>query len=232
MATAHNPRGRGRTRPRGRGMGKRGRGRGRQASGKVNFGFNSLSDLSKREPDNIVLDLASERCLPAFRELLKKTDMEDNMIELVVEVLARACDSNSPEYFNKLLLELPTSMFVILTLKGYLSRLYGKLSSNYDFQPFIERTVKLFTVILKKIPKAFESLPLGDLEQIVDVLVTMDKISADVMQSAEQLKVIRKESLEMDLRKREIENQRKTRSRKRGLYLQSLFAYCRSSSTQ
>ena len=216
MASGYNPR-----QQRGRGRGKGGRGKGRRG-GTVRFGFNSLEKLSKTEPDNIVLDLASDRCLPAFRELMGRTDMTDEMIELVVNVLARACDSNSPQYFNKLLLEIPKSLFVILVLKGYISRLYGKLLSNYNFQPFIERTVTLFTEILKKIPRAFESLPLGDLEQVVDVLATTNKISPEVVQSVEQLKIIKKESLEIDMRKREIEKQRKTRSRKPGLRLISL----------
>ena len=212
MASGYNP-----SQQRGCGRGRKRSGKGRRDGGTVIFGLNSLEKLSKAEPDNIVLDLASDRCLPAFRELMGRTDMQDKMIELVVDVLARACDSNSPQYFNKLLLEIPKSLFVILILKGYISRLYGKLQSNYNFQPFIEQTVKLFTEILKKIPRAFESLPLGDLEQVVDILATMNKISPEVIQRVEQLKVIKKESLEIDMRKRKIENQRKTRSRKPGL---------------
>jgi hypothetical protein len=202
--------------PRGHARGARGRRRGRRRTGgNVNFGFKSFEKLSKAEPDDIVLDLASERCLPAFRTLLAKTDMSDEMIELVVDVLARACDSNSPEYFNKLLIELPRSLFVILSLKGYLTRMCVRRNANP--QLFIERTVKLFTEILKKIPSAFDSLPLGDLEQAVDVLAGIDQISPDVVQNVEQLKVIKKESLEKEMRKMEFENQRRTRSRNPGL---------------
>ena len=202
--------------PRGHARGGRGRRRGRQKTGgSVNFGFKSLEKLRKAEPDDIVLDLASQRCLPAFRTLLAKTDMSDEMIELVVDVLARACDSNSPEYFNKLLIELPRSLFVILSLKGYLTRMCVRRNSNS--QLFIERTVKLFTEILKKIPSAFDSLPLGDLEQSVDVLAGIDQISPDVVQNVEQLKVIKKESLEKEMHKGEFENQRRTRSRNPGL---------------
>ena len=215
MASGYNPRGAAEAKPSrkqcGRGRDKRRLSKGQRG---VKFSLKSLEELSKTEPDNIVLDLGSDRCLPAFRELLGRTDMKDEMIELVVNVLARACDSNSPEYFNKLLLELPKSLFVILVLKGFISRLYGRLQSNYNFQPFIERTVKLFTEILKKIPRAFESLPLGDLEQVVDILATTKKISPEVIQSLEQLKVIKKESLEIDMRKREIENNQKTQRRK------------------
>ncbi len=222
MASGYNPRGTAEAessrQPRGRRRGGRGRGRRRQTGGNVvNFGFKSLEKLRETAPDNIVLDLASERCLPAFKALLMKTDMSDEMIVLVVDVLARACDSNSPKYFNKLLIELPTSLFVILSLKRYLTRLCGPLHSNANLQMFIERTVKLFTEILKKIPSSFDSLPLGDLEQAVYVLATGNQIRPDVVQSVEQLKVIKKDSLEKEMRKREVENQRKKRSRKPGL---------------
>ena len=56
---------------------------------------------------------------------------------------------------------------------------------------------------------------LGDLEQSVDVLAGIDQISPDVVQNVEQLKVIKKESLEKEMRKGE--NQRRTRSRNPGL---------------
>jgi hypothetical protein len=141
--------------------------------------------------------------------------MSDEMIELVLEVLARACDSNSPEYFNKLLVELPKSLFVMISLKGYITRLCMGRKSNP--QLFIERTVKLFTNILNRIPSAFVSLPLGDLELAVDKLARTRQVNAVVIQSVEQLKVINQESLEKEIRKRELENQRRTRSRNAGL---------------
>ena len=210
---------------RGYARGGGGRGRGRRnfyggdrsghSGGNVRFGFNSLQKLRESDSDDIVLDLASERCLPAFRELLGKTDMSDEMIELVLEVLARACDSNSPEYFNKLLVELPKSLFVMISLKGYITRLCMGRKSNP--QLFIERTVKLFTNILNRIPSAFVSLPLGDLELAVDKLARTRQVNAVVIQSVEQLKVINQESLEKEIRKRELENQRRTRSRNAGL---------------
>ena len=194
---------------------KRGNGnkRGRQTSRNVQFGFGSLRKLREKDPDDIVLDLASERCLPAFRSLLAKTDMTDEMIELVLEVLVRACACNSPEYFNKLLIELPKSLYVILSLKGYITRLCGQGDSNGNVQLFIERTIKLFTEILKKIPSAFDSLPLGDLEKVVRVLAASGKIDNDVIVNVEQLKVIEQESLEKEMRKRNLEKQRKTRCR-------------------
>ena len=199
----------GRSRQR-RGNGNKG---GRQTGGNVRFGFGSLRKLLEKDPDDIVLDLASERCLPAFRSLVAKTDMSDEMIELVLEVLARACACNSPEYFNKLLIELPRSLYVILSLKGYITRLCGQGNRNGNVQLFIERTIKLFTEILRKIPSAFDSLPLGDLEKVVQVLAASGKINDDVINNVEQLKVIEQESLEKEMHKRDLEKQRKTRSR-------------------
>ena len=206
-------------RSRGYQRGSRGRGRNnfyrgdRTVSGVV-FGFNSLQKLREEDPDNIVLDLASERCLPAFKTLLAKTDMKDDMIELVLEVLAKACDCSSPEYFNKLLVELPNSFFVMISLKGYITRL--PLLRKPNAQMFIEQSCKLFTEILQRIPSALASLPLGDLEQAVDLLVRMRQIGSGVNEKMEQLKIIKQESLEKEIRKREIENQRKTRSRNQG----------------
>ena len=207
---------------RGRGRGGRGRGRqnfyggNRSGGNRVVFGFNALQKLREEEPDNIVLDLASEKCLPAFKELLSKTDMRDEMIELTLHVLARACDSNSPEYFNKLLVELPRSLFVMISLKSYMTRLCMGRNSRSNPQLFIQSTVKLFSEILKRIPNAFESLPLGDLEQAVDMLAARRQVESGVIQSVEQLKVIKKESVEKEIRKRELENQR-MRSRHSGL---------------
>ena len=214
------PRGYGRDRRRG------GRGRGRQnfhggqrPSGMVKFGFGALQKLRDAEPDDIVLDLASERCLPAFRELLTNTNMSPEMIELVLEVLARACDCNSPECFNKLLVELPRSLFVMLNLKGYIT-LLGRdavRSLNSDPQLFLERSVKLFTVILKRIPSAYNSLPLEDLEQAANRLARMKNIASHVIQNIEQLEVIKQESIEKEIRKRELEIQNRSRSRNPGL---------------
>jgi hypothetical protein len=219
---------RGHSRGRGRG-GRGGRGGGRPFHGggsrfggnTVVFGFNSLQKLREADPDDIVLDLASERCLPAFRELLKKTDMGDEMIELTLHVLARACDSNSPEYFNKLLVELPRSLFVMINLKGYIARMCMRRNTRSDAQLFIENTVKLFGEILKRIPDAFASLPLGDLEQTVDFLKATGQIGPEVTQSAEQLKAIKKESLEKEIRRREREQQR-MRSRRSGMSVETL----------
>ena len=210
----------------GRGKGRGGRGGGRQnlhggqrPSGIVKFGFGALQKLREVEPDDIVLDLASERCLPAFRELLTNTNMSPEMIELVLEVLARACDSNSPEYFNKLLVELPKSLFVMLSLKGHITLLgRGAVASlNSDPQLFLERSVKLFTVILQRIPSAYKSLPLEDLEQAANRLARMRKIAPHVLQNIKQLEVIKQESIEKEIRKRELEIQNRSRSRNPGL---------------
>ena len=215
----------------GRGRGRGGRGRGRQnfhggqrQVGNVTFGFGALQKLREVDPDDIVLDLASERCLPGFRELLAKTNMTDEMTELVLEVLARACDSNSPEYFNKLLVELPTSYYVMICLKGCITRLGRSAGFNSDPQLFLERTVKLFTIILQRIPNAYNSLPLGDLEQAVDRLARMRKIAPQVIQDIKQLEVIKQESMEKEIRKRELEIQKRSRSRNPGL----LFIFLRS----
>ena len=193
-----------------RGGGSKG---GWQKGANVHFGFGSLRKLQEKDPDDIVLDLASERCLPAFQALLAKTDMSDEMIELVLEVLVKACACNSPEYFNKLLIELPSSIYVVLCLKRYITRLCGQGDRNGNVQLFIERTIKLFTEILKKIPSACESLPFLGLEKAVRVLAASGKINNDVIENVKQLKVIEQESLEKEMRKRDLIKQQKTRSR-------------------
>ena len=213
-----------RTRGNGRGRGRGGRGNGRHNShtghrsgGNVTLGLGALKKLREKDPDDIVFDLASDRCLPAFRELLRNTDMSNEMMELVLEMLAKACDSNSPEYFNKLLVELPTSSFVTISLKKYIMLLCAQGQTNTDPQLFLERTVKLFTEILQKIPDAYAFLPLGDLEQYVDILAGMEKVAPHVIQKVEQLKRIKKETLEKEIRKRKLESQKRTRSRNPGL---------------
>ena len=218
MASGYTRRGHG-SRGWGRGRGGRGRGGrgGSRSGGKVVFGFNALNKLREADPDDIVLDLASERCLPAFRTLVNNPNMTDDMTELVAEVLARACDSHSPEYFNKLLVELHKSLFVTLNLKRQITKLSIRGHSSVSSQLFIERTVKLFTEILKRIPSACDYLPLADLEQAVGMLAKLGQISTDVIQNVEQLKVIKQESLEKEIRKRELENQRNKRSRQPGL---------------
>ena len=218
MASGYNRRGYG-SRGWGRGRGGRGRGGrgGGRSGGNVVFGFNALSKLREADPDDIVLDLASERCLPAFQTLLNNPNMTDDMTELVANVLARACDSNSPEYFNKLLVELHKSLFVMLTLKRHITKLGIRGHSNANSRLFIEHIVRLFTEILKRIPSSCDYLPLADLEQAVGMLARMGQISSNVIQDFEQLKVIKQESLEKDIRKRELENQRQMRSRHPGL---------------
>lgn len=194
----------------------RGRGRAR-SSGNVILGFNALQKLRGKDPDDIVLDLASERCIPAFKALLNKTEYSKDMVELVMEVLASSCDSNSPEYFNKLLTEIPRSLFIVLHLKSYITRLYMQRNFTTNPQLFVERTVRLFSEILKRIPSAFETLPLGDLELAAVTLKARGLIDDVVIREVEQLKVIKEESLEKQRRKEELETLRKTRAHNQGM---------------
>ena len=188
----------------------------RPGGGTIILGFNALQKLREKDPDDIVLDMASERCLPASKALLGRTDLSPDMIELVVEVLAKSFDSNSPQCFNKLLVEIPKSMFVILHLKTHITRLCAHGNYSENPQLFLERTVKLFSEILKKIPNAFDTLPLGDLDQAVAVLAASGQISGELKRDAEQLKVIKEESLEKEKRKIELEKQRQERRRNPG----------------
>lgn len=198
----------------------------RSGGGTVILGFNALQKLREKDPDDIVLDMASERCLPASTALLGRTDLSPDMVELVVEVLAKSCDSNSPQYFNKLLVEIPKSMFIILHLKTHITRLYMHRNHSKDPQLFLERTIKLFSEILKRIPSAFESLPLGDLDQAIALLAASGQISGELKQDAEQLKVIKEESLEKERRKMELEKQREERRRNPGMLRHFVINIC------
>ncbi|XP_028413342.1 NFX1-type zinc finger-containing protein 1-like [Dendronephthya gigantea] len=226
MASGYDRRGHGSRGRRRGGSGRGGRGRGGRgrpfngggrSGGNVVFGFNALNKLREADPDDIVLDLASERCLPAFRTLVNNPDMTDDMTELVVNVLARACDSNSPEYCNKLLVELHKSLFVMLTLKRHITKLGLRGDPNASSQLFIENTVRLFTEVLKRIPSSCDYLPLADLELAVVKLSKTGQIGADVIQNVEQFNAIKQESLEKEIRKRELEEQRQKRSRQPGV---------------
>ena len=185
-------------------------------SGTVILGFNALQKLREKDPDDIVLDLASDKCLPAFQVLLGRTDLSQDMVELVMEVLARSCDSNSPQYFNKLVVEIPKSLFVILNLKTYITRMCMQRNITGNSKLFLQRTVRLFSEILKRIPSSFESLPLGDLEQTVNLLAARGQIDAEIIQNVEQLRIIKEESLEKERRKEELEVQRRNRGRNPG----------------
>ena len=161
----------------------------------VRLGFMALQEALKEEPDKIALDFGSQRCLPAFHDLVDSREMKPDMVKLLLKVLAKVCECRSKEYLYYLLSEVNDSIFLLKHVKAYLCRMTLGNSPSDDFVKIIANATTLFHTLLRSIPSSSESLP------IVDLLITVKKLQerglqfdSDVLGEIKKLSVIQEES--------------------------------------
>ena len=96
-----------------------------------------------KETNELVIDMTSDRCLPATESLLSQPEMSDEMVVLVFRVFARACECDAIACsLQKLLSKLPKSVYLNRHLSNYLNRMAD--SSRLDSQ---ERESQLHTMV-------------------------------------------------------------------------------------
>ena len=214
-------RGRGRGGARGgwRGGGRGGRGGGGSSGSHrpVKLGFKALQDLDTKSPDEIILDLTSNRCFPATESLLmEQTSMREDCIVLIVSILSKACDCSSKEYLLKLLNLLPNSTFFNYNLRPHLNRLSASRMSPSDIAVFLRNVVKIMNELLRRYPNSYADLPLPDLYCSVTMLSKAGQLEDDALvNNVEELMTLKSEKAE-ELKKKEEEKQHRRRPRRDG----------------
>lgn len=214
--------GRGRGRGRGKGGGRGGGRGGRSGEGgsgqprQIRLGFKALQELDTKNPDEIILDLTSSRCFPATEVLLRQSAMKDDMIILIVSIVAKACGCSTKEYLIKLLNLLPKSMFLTLHLRTFLNRLSACRMSASDVATFSNNVIKIMNELLRRFPNCYDELPVSELYCGIRILSdTRELAENSLMKDVEELYKLRNQKAD-ELKKKEEEKQQRRRPRRDG----------------
>ena len=205
---------------RGRG---RGRGRGRRQANRrgehsrdrpVMLGFKALQELDTRNSDEIILDLTSSRCFPATEVLLtQQSDMKDDLIVLIVSIVAKACGCSSKEYLFKLLNLLPKSVFLTGHFRQFLNRLSACRLPASNVVTFLNNAIRIMNEMLHRFPNCYDELPVTELYFGVKILSDRGELGENsLMKNAEELFKLRSQKAE-ELKKKEEEKQHRRRPR-------------------
>lgn len=163
------------------------------------FGLQSLQAILKKSPDEMVLDMTSERRLTATDALLKKRDMNDELIVQLLKVLARACDCETAHArLTKLLSILPTSIYFSNHLSNYIIRLenFNQLESK-ERENELKYMIKIFSELIKKQPSCYPNLPLAQLSYTTKSLIAKDVLcDQDIETAVENLMALKDEVAE------------------------------------
>ncbi|XP_032225689.2 NFX1-type zinc finger-containing protein 1 isoform X1 [Nematostella vectensis] len=164
----------------------------------VKLGYNALSQMLSVEPDNIVIDLTSERVTSATEELLEAKEMRDDLFLLVLKVLSRACKSAARSSLLRLLNLVQASRFLTVHLSAYLNSHWGK--SHMEWEGVLEalqNTVVLFSEMLIRLPSCYVYLPIPSLQKCTSILVASGKIQNNGIEAAvEELVMLMREKSE------------------------------------
>ena len=181
----------------------------------VRLGFRALLDLQDKDPNDIVLDLTSKRCFPATEELINKSmQMKDDIVILLVSILAKACDCDTQEYLFQLLNLLPRSPFLTLHLSSYINRLGRMTQADLDSQ--LKNMIKLFSELLRRYPNCYDDIPLAQLKCATEAIAINGLLSDEIiMREVERLMILKEEKVE-ELERAERERQER-RGRPRGM---------------
>jgi len=142
------------------------------------FGFKNLKSMAEKDPDELVLDMTSDKCFPATENLVNDLYMDDGKVVVVLKVFANACDcTTATTWLIKLLTTLPKSNFLSFHLSNYINRL-----PNLDDVDSIEREqqltlmIKLCAELLRKFPSCFADLPFAQLYMTITSLNSTGKL--------------------------------------------------------
>lgn len=205
-------RGRGRSRPINSDRGFR-QGSASKSERPVKLGFNALLKLQEKDPNELVLDLTSSRCYQATEELMNRWEMRDDMVILLVSVLAKACDCDTKAYLLQLLNLVQSSMFLTNHLTSYLNRLERMTQADLCSQ--LKNIIKLFSTLLRTYPNRYDTVPLANLKCATEALSAEGQLDGEaILNEVEELIELKKEKIEELERKEREKMERRNRPRK------------------
>ena len=159
------------------------------------IGFKQLREAMEKEPEQIAMDFGSQRCLPAFHNLVGSKEMNQEMVALFLKVLAKLCECRSKEYLFEILSALNDSMFLLKHVKAYFCRMALGSSASEEFSEVIADATTVFHTLLRKIPQSSDSLPIVDLLASVKKLKDSEfQFDSELLEKIEQLTSIQEES--------------------------------------
>ena len=185
----------------------------------VNLGFMELQALETKTSDEIILHLTSSRCFPATEYLLKQqSEMEDDLIILIVSIVTKACDCGCSENLLKLLNLLLGSSFLNCHLRPYLNKLSNGGLSLADLAVFLRNVVKLMNELLRRFPSCYADLPVSDLYCGTRMLSDTGQLATDdaLVTEVDEMMKLRIEKAEEIKRKEEEERQKRRKPRRDG----------------
>ncbi|XP_048585567.1 NFX1-type zinc finger-containing protein 1-like isoform X2 [Nematostella vectensis] len=146
---------------------------------KVVLGFNAVSNLLTKEPDDVVVDLTTERCFPAVKELLSSEGMETKMFFIVLKMLAHLCKTTSaPSGLTvKLLNFVLQSKFISHHLSSYLNAQCDENEINDNGLEALQNIAVLFSELLSRFPSSYAKLPIPALKEYTASLDDKQKLS-------------------------------------------------------
>ncbi|KAI8519522.1 NFX1-type zinc finger-containing protein 1 [Branchiostoma belcheri] len=137
------------------------------------IGYKRLQELCEKEPKEVVLTLVERTS--GCQELLDETAIRKDLVALLLQVLARACDcSSSRENMMKLVVMVRNSELLARVLPTYFSTMRTESSyhARQEFREPLKCALRLFREILDRAPSSYQQLdaPLAMLTTTINSL--------------------------------------------------------------
>ena len=187
----------------------------------IKLDLEALQKMQNKSPDDIVADLISSKCFSATEELMtKQTQMSDDMVFLVVKILARGCRCQARGRLFKLLSLLPQSLFLKTHLESYINRLsvdipHGLSASNPKV--VLENLINLFSKLLQLNPSCSSDLPLYSLSCTVNVMCDGRRVNKEMEKRAMALLKPGQGSRVKEMKKKEEEKTQRRQKPRNGM---------------
>ena len=187
----------------------------------IKLDLEALQKMQNKSPDDIVADLISSKCFSATEKLMtKQTQMSDDMVFLVVKILARGCRCQARGRLFKLLSLLPQSLFLKTHLESYINRLsvdipHGLSASNPKV--VLENLINLFSKLLQLNPSCSSDLPLYSLSCTVNVMCDGRRVNKEMEKRAMALLKPGQGSRVKEMKKKEEEKTQRRQKPRNGM---------------
>lgn len=162
-----------------------------------NFGFRNLQSMAEKDPDTLVLDMTSDKCLPALENLVSDFSMDDRKVVVVLRVFVRACECSTTEgSLLKLLNHLPRSTYMIMHLSNYINRMTA-IDDVEEREDQFRMLLKLFNELLDRLPSSYADLPIAQLYVVTTILNSKGQLCDEgILSEVERLYALKEEMTE------------------------------------
>ncbi|XP_028514737.1 uncharacterized protein LOC110238619 [Exaiptasia diaphana] len=139
--------------------------------------FQNLQSMADKDPDALVQDITSEKCLPELENLVSDLRMDEKKVVVVLKVFARACECSTQRSLMKLLILLPKSPYISMHLSSYINRMTIMDLDVQEREDQFRIMIKLFITILTSSPSSYADLPIPHLYLVTSFLNKKGKLN-------------------------------------------------------